>query len=378
MALGPLLSIFLTFMLYDYSISNMASQVTNDFKVQNANELGSGDIFGLINRLNRIAASEHIVCATAQIDDKNFFERKNASSCDHRILFKTGEVISTGTKIRIQFLIKLPWNWQLAFVMFLILQLVNLASIIYLLTRSYISRIQIAGKFMDLAKQAAHDIRSPLGALNMTIHSLQEVPRVHAEIIASAIERINTVADELLLNTNTSISDNRLPFQDLQKKKLEEIRDREFVVNIASEIYQEKSVIWKDKSNINFVFDNLIGPNESVLCRPQDLKRILSNILNNAFEALPVESGIITLGLRDAHSQVMIYVLDTGKGMTPEVLAALGSRGFSRGKEKNLHAGSGLGVSHAKETIEKWGGTLKVQSKVGEGTIVEIRLNKPK
>jgi hypothetical protein len=69
---------------------------------------------------------------------------------------------------------------------------------------------------------------------------------------------------------------------------------------------------------------------------------------------------------------VQITIEDTGKGISEEVLARLGSRGTSHGKA----SGSGLGLFHARASVKNWGGNLELRSKVGQGTTVIVTLPK--
>ena len=57
-----------------------------------------------------------------------------------------------------------------------------------------------------------------------------------------------------------------------------------------------------------------------------------------------------------------------GKGIPPEILPKLGQRGQSFNKER----GSGLGLYHARTSIERWGGNLELKSTVGVGTTVKL------
>ena len=99
------------------------------------------------------------------------------------------------------------------------------------------------------------------------------------------------------------------------------------------------------------------------------LLRVLSNLINNSVESI-IETGVITVGTRTYESVNIISVIDNGSGMSEEMLKVLGNKGFSSGKEK----GNGLGFYHAKKSIEEAGGSLEVRSRVGVGTMVEIKL----
>jgi hypothetical protein len=67
-------------------------------------------------------------------------------------------------------------------------------------------------------------------------------------------------------------------------------------------------------------------------------------------------------------------VSDNGEGIAPDLLTRLGERGVSHGKEGFETSGWGLGLPHARETIEKAGGTFTIQSHVGSGTMVMFTL----
>ncbi len=68
-------------------------------------------------------------------------------------------------------------------------------------------------------------------------------------------------------------------------------------------------------------------------------------------------------------------VSDNGKGIPSHILARLGEHGISYGK-KGTESGSGLGIYHAKKTVEEWGGKFEVRSREGIGTAIEIKLPK--
>ena len=82
--------------------------------------------------------------------------------------------------------------------------------------------------------------------------------------------------------------------------------------------------------------------------------------------------GNITLGLQLEGRSAAIVVIDSGIGISPELLSKLGTEKISFGKE-NSASGAGIGVFTAKEYVESMGGQLTIQSREGEGTMVSIR-----
>jgi hypothetical protein len=104
---------------------------------------------------------------------------------------------------------------------------------------------------------------------------------------------------------------------------------------------------------------------------PQMFSRILSNLLNNAIEAID-DSGLVTMSLHASENALQLRITDTGRGIPDDVLHRLGKRGFST--KRNTDSGSGLGLWHAIETVRQWRGQLSVETKVGKGTTVTIEL----
>jgi signal transduction histidine kinase len=100
-----------------------------------------------------------------------------------------------------------------------------------------------------------------------------------------------------------------------------------------------------------------------------EFRAILTNLINNAVEAIPTK-GTVTVRVEHDAVHCVITVADTGKGIAPELLPKLAQRGVTHGKAN----GSGLGLSHARVTLEEWGGSLQIDSALGRGTTVRVTL----
>lgn len=219
-----------------------------------------------------------------------------------------------------------------------------------------------------VAKQVAHDIRSPLSVLNMITSSLEEVSEEKKELIKSSIQRINDIANDLLRRgkqTETSNqSSSEINFQD---KKI-------LLLNpIIESIVSEKRIQFKNRLKIDIhksysnVFNCFCSVNES------NLKRILSNLINNSVEAIKENCGTIELALTSNSKDAIIKITDNGPGIPQHVLDKLGYESVSYGKD-NTESGSGLGVLHAKQTIESMNGKFSISSTLDKGTEVVISL----
>jgi two-component system cell cycle sensor histidine kinase PleC len=106
------------------------------------------------------------------------------------------------------------------------------------------------------------------------------------------------------------------------------------------------------------------------------LEKILTILLNNSVKYTQAD-GTVTVRARTIQGALNIYVEDTGVGITPEAIARLG-RPFEQ-SEKILRdgmRGSGLGLAIAQSLVDLHGGTMRIKSKPGIGTLVLVHLPK--
>jgi anti-sigma regulatory factor (Ser/Thr protein kinase) len=102
-----------------------------------------------------------------------------------------------------------------------------------------------------------------------------------------------------------------------------------------------------------------------------EFKRMLSNLIGNSIEAMN-GNGTILIKLLHEDEFIKLIISDNGKGIPREILDKLGNYGMSHDKKN----GSGLGVYHAKNTIEKLSGRLSIVSELNKGTDVTLTIPK--
>lgn len=110
-----------------------------------------------------------------------------------------------------------------------------------------------------------------------------------------------------------------------------------------------------------------------VMADRRALKQIALNLLSNALKFTPRGGGVnVTL---HADGQVMeLIVSDTGVGIGPEDLKRLGRPYEQAGEATQRAAGTGLGLSLVRSFAELHGGEMTIESRLGEGTTVTVRL----
>jgi len=214
----------------------------------------------------------------------------------------------------------------------------------------------------NIAEQVAHDIRSPLAAINTAVSdviSIQENKRI---MIRNAAKRINDIANNLLLQSKNNFSESI-------NHPADKNTCPELIFVILDNIVAEKRYEYYETQ----VDINLASADYSYNCFAEihldSFKRVLSNLINNSIEAISSNGSVIT-SLKYNSNHVEIIIKDTGCGIPPDILPNVTKQGFSFNKKH----GAGFGLSYAKQYIEQIGGKMSIHSEVNIGTEITISL----
>ncbi|NJN00938.1 MAG: PEP-CTERM system histidine kinase PrsK, partial [Aquincola sp.] len=101
----------------------------------------------------------------------------------------------------------------------------------------------------------------------------------------------------------------------------------------------------------------------------QRIERVIGHLVDNAFDATE-SKGSVTLSLSREGSQARLMVCDTGHGMSPEFVTSSLFKPFASSKAQ----GMGIGAYESRQYIHEIGGSMTVDSEVGRGTTVTVRL----
>lgn len=228
----------------------------------------------------------------------------------------------------------------------------------------------------QISKQVAHDIRSPLSALNLVVATLNHIPEDRRLLIRNAVQRINDIANDLLRKGKDDLVSQETHFSSNSHSASKNEKRIEFIPAIVDMLISEKRIQFRDNSSIDIEIElkNSFGAFAQVI--GSELKRVISNLINNAVEAFENKNGSIHVSVQLVKEKqlVEVSICDNGKGIPPEILTKLGEIQLSHGKESSDQSGSGLGVYHAKQIIRSFGGQLMIESTVGKGTMVRIEL----
>ncbi|MFI5347916.1 MAG: sensor histidine kinase [Elusimicrobiota bacterium] len=211
----------------------------------------------------------------------------------------------------------------------------------------------------ETASQVAHDIRSPLAALEVAAGDVSQLPEDKRLLIRGAVGRIRDIANSLLDKNRAVV---------LEKN---EAASHQLLSSLVDSLATEKRLQFRSRSRVE-IEAWLDASSYGIFAKvqPVEFKRLLSNLIDNSVEAIGLGPGTVRLRLSVRDGRALASVQDDGQGIAPEVLAKLGRRGETYGKA----GGSGLGLHHARASAASWGGRLAVASEVGKGTTMTVDL----
>ena len=227
----------------------------------------------------------------------------------------------------------------------------------------------------ELTAGIAHEIQNPLNFVNNFSEVNSELTQeLKEEIKKGNTEEVKAIAADIEENEKKIVHHGKRA-EAIVKSMLQHSRGSEGIkeqtdINTLADEYLRLAYHGfraKDKSfNANFKTDLDEGlPKISVV--PQDIGRVLLNLINNAFQAVKdVDKPTVTVSTRKKDGKVEVWVKDNGPGIPYEIKDKIFQPFFTT---KPTGIGTGLGLSLSYDIVTKGhGGSIKVNSIEGEGT----------
>lgn len=208
-----------------------------------------------------------------------------------------------------------------------------------------------------VCRQIHHDLASPLGLLKISTQKLLD--QNLSKPFALSLDRLTKISEDLKTQKYIWSSEN---------PKLENLKQT------LDSILQEKRLL---TSHTKIQFS--LRAQQKCLNKTPDipisqLHRVLSNVLNNAIEAIQTSGHIRVISrYNSTQSKIDLIISDSGTGISPEIAPYI----FEKQKSFNKSQGSGLGLYHAKQCLESFGGELlllKTSQKRKHGAAFLLRL----
>ena len=243
----------------------------------------------------------------------------------------------------------------------------------------------------ELTAGIAHEIQNPLNFVNNFSEVNEELLKeLKTEADKGNLEEVKAIANDIIFNSE-KINHHGKRADAIVKGMLQHSRSNSGVkeptdINALTDEYLRLSyhgLRAKDKSfnaTMKTDFDDSIG---KVNVIPQDIGRVILNLINNAFYAVDekkkqiqnVYEPTVSVSTKKNNGKVEIKVCDNGNGIPQKVLDKIFQPFFTT---KPTGQGTGLGLSLSYDIIKAHGGELKVETKEGEGSKFIIQLpNQP-
>jgi len=221
--------------------------------------------------------------------------------------------------------------------------------------------------FSLTASRVTHDIRSPLTALTVLAENGANIEEGSRKaLFDGAVERIHQIANDLLNETKAP--------RDIgagSRSAVAEPQNLAALARACSAVVEEMRLKHRARTGLQLQFEapTIDAYEASARLSVNDLQRVISNLLENAADAIE-DDGSIALSLSVSDEGIGISVTDSGCGIPDELIERLGTKGLTFGKPN----GNGLGLHSAKEFATGAGGKLQIRSVLGRGTKVTLSL----
>ncbi len=202
--------------------------------------------------------------------------------------------------------------------------------------------------------QAAHDLSSPVSAINGVAEKIKyEDPKLY-KMLQSSVERIKDISRDLLAE---------------HREKREQVESDFFdIENNISQIVADKRQEYKDIPHF-FIMYRVTAPVINQVKIPKtEFYRVLSNIINNSMDAMQRQTEKrIKIVIDPRPEDVSLLITDNGDGISEDQVAHIFEENVSFKED-----GNGLGLSFARQKVREWGGEIHLKSTSGKGTTFEL------
>ncbi|MCU0346889.1 MAG: HAMP domain-containing histidine kinase [Saprospiraceae bacterium] len=220
----------------------------------------------------------------------------------------------------------------------------------------------------ELIANVSHDLRTPLAIMQgyvetMLIKNDTLTPgerRQYLETTLGSSEKLAKLISQLF------------EYSKLEAKQIQPRKEPFFIAELAQDVHQKYQIIAKQKG-ITLQLD-----------QPKDLpmvfadlglvERVIQNLMDNALKFTP-QGGKVSIALRAMDSSVEVRIADTGPGIPESEQSAIFER-YRKAASGHVQqsAGAGLGLAIAKKILVLHDATIRVQSKLNEGTAFMFQL----
>ncbi|MFA5504796.1 MAG: ATP-binding protein [Vulcanimicrobiota bacterium] len=217
----------------------------------------------------------------------------------------------------------------------------------------------------QLAAGVAHELNTPLGAMNLAIEGAMRILETKPDRALSRLERALKSGNQLRDIVAKLLHYSKKTEDEHQETRLDEVV-RDALELIGRQLQLDGVEVRSELVEV-----------PSVLANHNELQQVIINLLTNARDAVlsrGPEEPLIMAQVYSTESTVELSISDNGTGMDDKTLERAFEPFFTT---KEVGRGTGLGLSVTREIVERNHGLIEVLSTPGEGTTVLLKFKEP-
>ncbi len=222
-----------------------------------------------------------------------------------------------------------------------------------------------------LISNITHDLKTPVtsikGYAEGLIDGVADTPEKRQKYLRTIYNKANDM-DRLIneLTFYSGIDADRIPYN------FARINISDYFDDCVDEIGMDL-----ESNNISLDYSNDLDRETLVIADPEQLKKVINNIIGNSVKYMDKEKGQISIRLHGEEESVQIEIEDNGKGIDNKDVPYIFDRFYRTDTSRNSSkGGSGIGLSIVKKIVEDHGGRVWAQSHQGEGTTIFLEFRK--
>ena len=219
----------------------------------------------------------------------------------------------------------------------------------------------------ELIANVSHDLRTPLAIMQGYIETMQmknetltiEEREKYLKTVLNSSHRLSKLIAQLF------------EYSKLEAKQIEPKKEPFYIGELAQDVFVKYQILTKEK-NIALSLDM---PNQlpMVFADLGLVERVIQNLMDNAVKFTP-KNGKIILQINPLKDHVEIKIADNGPGISKEDQVHIFERHTKATHKKDSNTGAGLGLAIAHKILKLHNATIRVQSKLNEGTAFMFQL----
>ena len=223
----------------------------------------------------------------------------------------------------------------------------------------------------ELISNISHDLKTPITAIKGYVEGIMDGVADTPERMDRYIKTIYNKANEMdtLINELTlyaKIDTNRIPYN------FAKINVGEYFNDCIEEIGLDL-----ESKNIGLAYFNYTDGSTQIIADPEQLRRVIHNIIGNSIKYLDKQRGLINIRIKDVGDFIQVEIEDNGRGIAAADLPYIFDRFYRADASRNsATGGSGIGLSIVKKIIEDHGGKIWATSKESIGTVMYFVIRK--